>query len=346
MQMPRFNPLIALAFIWLLAAAPISQATSFELPPEGEDVIGEMRFVVAKESDTLLDIAREHGLGYNEIIRANPNVDPWLPREGTYVILPTQYVLPKAPRRGLVLNIPQMRLFYFVEPKNGQPGKAITHPMGIGREFLNTPYGRTTITAKRKDPTWYPPESVRKSRAEDGITLPPFVPPGPANPLGKFAMNLGMPGYLIHGTNKPWGIGRRVSHGCIRLYPEDIESLFQQVPVGTPVEIVHQPHVAGWRQGQLYLQTFPPLPEHEQTLDERTALMHTVLEKVGEDVPIDWQRAMTVLEKKSGIATPIIDGAADHAVIRPVGAGRQDSAAIKPTATPTSTPAASPAAHQ
>ncbi len=318
MRIQRFIFLISLSFSWLAASMPASLAATFELPPEGEDVIGEMRFVVANESDTLLDIARQHGLGYNEITRANPGIDPWLPREGTLIILPTRFVLPKAPRRGLVLNIPQMRLFYFIEPKNGQPGKVITHPMGIGREYLGTPYGRTSITTKRKDPTWYPPESIRKSRAEEGTTLPPFVPPGPSNPLGKFAMNLGMPGYLIHGTNKPWGIGRRVSHGCIRLYPEDIESLFRQVPVGTPVKIVHQANVAGWRQGQLYLQTFPPLSEHEQTLDERTAMMQAVLEKVGEDESIDWNRAMTVLQKKSGIATPILDGAPDHAVIAPI----------------------------
>lgn len=318
MQMQRFISLIILAFGWLLAGVPSSLAATFELPPENEDVIGEMRFVVARESDTLLDIARQHGLGYNEITRANPGVDPWLPREGTYVILPTRFVLPKAPRRGLVLNIPQMRLFYFIESKNGQPDKVITHPMGIGREYLGTPYGRTSITTKRKDPTWYPPESIRKSRAKEGTILPPFVPPGPSNPLGKFAMNLGMPGYLIHGTNKPWGIGRRVSHGCIRLYPEDIESLFHQVPIGTPVKIVHQANVAGWHQGQLYLQTFQPLSEHEQILDEQTEMMQVVLEKVGEEESIDWNRAMTVLQKKSGIATPILDGAPDQTVINAI----------------------------
>ncbi|PKO57845.1 MAG: peptigoglycan-binding protein LysM, partial [Betaproteobacteria bacterium HGW-Betaproteobacteria-18] len=131
MQMQRFISLIIFAFGWLLAGMPSSLAATFELPPEGEDAIGEISFVVASEADTLLDIARRHGLGYNEITRANPGIDPWLPREGTLVILPTQYVLPKAPRRGLVLNIPQMRLFYFIEPKNGQPGKVITHPMGI-----------------------------------------------------------------------------------------------------------------------------------------------------------------------------------------------------------------------
>jgi len=318
MQIRRFISLIGFAFGWLAAGMSASLAATFELPPEGEDVIGEISFVVASEADTLLDIARRHGLGYNEITRANPDVNPWLPREGTYVILPTRYVLPKAPRRGLVLNIPQMRLFYFIEPKGGQPGKVVTHPMGIGREYLGTPYGRTSITTKRKDPTWYPPESIRKARAEQGTPLPAFVPPGPSNPLGKFAMNFAMPGYLIHGTNKPWGIGRRVSHGCIRLYPEDIESLFQLVPIGTPVEIVHQPNVAGWRQGQLYLQTFQPLSEHEQMLDEQTEMMQVVLEKVGEEESIDWSRAMTVLQKKSGIATPILEGAPDHTVIAPL----------------------------
>jgi L,D-transpeptidase ErfK/SrfK len=306
-------------FCWLMINLSPAHTAVFEWPHPDDEVIGELSFVITRESDTLLDIARENDLGYNEITQANPHIDPWLPGEGTYVILPTQYVLPKAPRKGLVLNIPQMRLFYFIEPKDGKPGKVITHPMGIGREYLNTPYGRTKITSKRKNPTWYPPESIRRSRAAEGTVLPPSVPPGPNNPLGNFALNLGMPGYLIHGTNKPWGIGRRVSHGCIRLYPEDIESLFYQVPTGTPVEIIHQPNVVGWRQGQLLLQSFPPLPEYDQPLDERTALMKAVLEKVGEDVAVDWNRAMNALEKKSGIPIPILADADDHLVIKPAG---------------------------
>lgn len=309
--MHRLISLIIILFGWLLAGVSSSLAASFEQPPEGEDIIGEIRIVVADTSDTLLDIARKYDLGYNEITAANPDVNPWLPKEGTHIILPMQFVLPQAPRRGLVLNIPQMRLFYFVAAKGIEPAKVITHPMGIGREYLGTPYGRTNITAKRKDPTWHPPASIRKSRAEEGTTLPAFVPPGPNNPLGKFAMNLGMPGYLIHGTNKPWGIGRRVSHGCIRLYPEDIESLFQQVPVGTPVEIVNQPYVAGWRRGQLFLQAFAPLSEHEQDSPDLTDAMAAVMSKASGEERVDWDKAAAVAREKSGIPTPIMRSTAN-----------------------------------
>jgi len=298
-------------FGWLAVSAPATQAESFDMPPEGEDIVGEIRVVIAESSDTLLDIARKHDLGYNEIMAANPDVDPWLPNEGAYIILPTQFVLPKAPRRGLVLNIPQMRLFYFVAAKGTEPAKVITHPIGIGREYLGTPFGRTSITTKRKNPTWYPPESIRKERAMEQRSLPKFVPPGPNNPLGNYAMNLGMPGYLIHGTNRPWGIGRRVSHGCIRLYPEDIESLFHEVPVGTPVEIVNQPYVAGWRGRQLFLQAFAPLSEHEQASPDLTGAMAVVLEKTNGEGGVDWDKATAVARDKSGIPTPVQSGTPD-----------------------------------
>ena len=300
------------ALLWLATASTHALAETFDLPPEGVDVVGKMRVVISKSSDTLLDIARHYDLGYGEITAANPGVDPWLPKAGTYIIVPTQFVLPDAPRRGLVLNIPQMRLFYFVPASATEPAKVITHPIGIGREYWGTPFGTTNIVAKRKDPAWYPPESIRQEHARNGgAPLPAVVPAGPNNPLGQFAMNLGMPGYLIHGTNRPWGIGMRVSHGCIRLYPEDIRTLFDQVPVGTPVAIVNQPYVAGWLGWQLYLQAFTPLSEHEPTTSEQTEMMSVILEKVGEDEAVDWRRASLVAREKYGIAEPVLPGAPD-----------------------------------
>ena len=233
----------------------------FLLPPEGEDVVGKIQVATAHHSDTLLDIARRYDLGYEEIIAANPGVDAWLPGEGTRVVLPTQFVLPDAPREGLVLNLAAMRLFYYPKPEAGERPVVITHPIGIGREGWQTPEGIMTITHKKEKPAWTVPESVLKERAAAGNPLPPIVAAGPDNPLGDFAMRLSDPLYLIHGTNQPYGVGIRVSHGCVRLYPEDIARLFPLVPEGTQVRIINQPYVAGWLKGQLYLEAHQPLDD-------------------------------------------------------------------------------------
>jgi len=217
-------------------------------------VIGHNMVVYSRAEDTLLDIGRQFDLGYRDITDANPNVDAWLPGEGTRVVLPTRFILPDAPRDGIVINIAEMRLYYY--PKAGKDGKqqVVTHPIGIGREGWATPLGKTRITQKVKNPTWTPPESIRQEHLENGDPLPRVVPAGPDNPLGAYKMNLSMPGYLLHGTNKPYGVGLRVSHGCIRLFPEDIEHLFNITPSNTAVEILYQPHKAGLRNGQLYIE--------------------------------------------------------------------------------------------
>ena len=193
-----------------------------------------MQAIVTQGGDTLLDIARRFGLGYGEITAANPGIDPWVPDEGTRVILPTQFVLPPGPRSGIVLNLPQLRLFYFPPPQRGKPAQVLTYPVGIGTDYATTPLGETRVVRREVNPVWRPSRDIREEHVADGHWLAAQVPPGPDNPLGKYALYLGMKGgYLIHGTNKPWGVGMRVSHGCIRLYPESIESLYPQVPVGT-----------------------------------------------------------------------------------------------------------------
>jgi L,D-transpeptidase ErfK/SrfK len=244
--------------------APVEQpplvTDRFTLVP-GTDVVGELQVIRARHEDTFLDIARAYDIGYDELVAANPGVDPWLPGAGTRIVLPTQFVLPDAPREGIVLNLAAKRLFYFPKPAPGDPREVITHPIGIGREGWQTPLGATKVVAKQKDPVWVVPASIRREHAEAGDPLPARVGPGPDNPLGRYALRLGFPSYLIHGTNKPDGIGMRVSHGCIQLFPEDIESLFGLVPVGTPVRIVNQPHLAGWRGDNLYLEVHPPLED-------------------------------------------------------------------------------------
>jgi len=246
-----------------------------ELPPivsdeftliAGSDVVGELQVIRARYEDTFVDIARAYDLGFDELVQANPDVDPWLPGAGTPVVLPTRFILPDAPREGIVLNIGTKRIFYFPKPAAGETARVVTHPVGIGREGWATPIGTTKVVSKVKDPVWTVPASIRREHAEAGDPLPAKVPAGPDNPLGAYALRLGFPSYLIHGTNKPSGIGMRVSHGCVQLFPEDIESLFSQVPVGTTVRIVNQPQLLGWQDGNLYLEAHPALEDDRRNL--------------------------------------------------------------------------------
>lgn len=261
-----------------VARAPAEQppivSDEFVLVP-GSDVVGELQVIRARYEDTFIDIARAYDLGFDELVQANPDVDPWLPGAGTPIVLPTQFVLPDAPRDGIVLNVGIKRIFYFPKAVAGEAPRVITHPVGIGREGWATPIGTTKVVSKVKDPVWTVPPSIRREHAEAGDPLPARVPAGPDNPLGAYALRLGFPSYLIHGTNKPSGIGMRVSHGCVQLFPEDIESLFSQVPVGTPVRIVNQPRLLGWRDGNLFFEAHPALEDdrrnHEAAFEKQLA---------------------------------------------------------------------------
>jgi L,D-transpeptidase ErfK/SrfK len=255
-------------------------ADRFELASPQQSVVGEVQIIRARESDTFPDIARAYGLGYDELVQANPGVDPWLPGEGTIIVLPTQFVLPHAPREGVVLNIAAKRLFYFPPADEGDAQTVITHPIGIGREGWETPTGTAEVIDKARDPVWYPPWSVRQEHAEAGNPLPAVVEPGPDNPLGNRVLQLDMPGYLIHGTNQPYGVGMRVSHGCVRLYPENIETLYEQVDRGTPVTIVNQPLLYGRRAGEFYLEAHPMLAEDER---DPAALIDELMERARQE---------------------------------------------------------------
>ncbi|MCY4282938.1 MAG: L,D-transpeptidase family protein [Gammaproteobacteria bacterium] len=293
---------IALAF--LLAVLPLRATISFTLEQPTDTLVGATRTVIARHEDTLPGIARANGLGFQEIKLANPDVDTWLPGQGTEIVLPTWYVLPEPPHIGLVLNIPEMRLYYFPAPETGQ---VITHPIGIGRQGWTTPYINTRIIEKKNRPYWHPPESIRREHAEQGEPLPKRVPPGPDNPLGEYALRLGLPEYLIHGTNKPYGIGMRVSHGCIRLYPENIESLYQQVALGAPVRIINQPYKVGRRGDKLYLEAHPYLEEDAaQFQGSLTGVVKSLIKITGENgYEIDWKLAQSVIDKRDGIPVEI-----------------------------------------
>lgn len=233
----------------------------FLLETPAQSVVGEPQIVYTRADDTLSDLAREYGLGYDELIAANPGVDPWLPGAGTPVLLPTQYVIPDVERRGVVLNLASKRLFYFppADAEAAQP--VMTFPIGIGRVGWETPLGKTVVTSKATDPHWYVPASIRAEHEQLGDPLPAVVPPGPDNPLGAHVLQLEMPGYLIHGTNQPYGVGMRVSHGCVRLYPENIELLYSLVDRGEPVVIINEPFLIGALRGELYFESHAPLED-------------------------------------------------------------------------------------
>lgn len=287
----------------LLFFATAAHSLTFDLPPDGEDVVGSPSHVTSRYEDTLPAIAMRHGLGYREIVSANHTLNPWLPGEGTRISLPTQFILPPGPRTGVVLNLPELRLYYY--PPGGNT--VVTFPIGIGREGWTTPEGSTVTTFSIHKPTWYPPRSIRDEHAAAGDELGHSVPPGPDNPLGEYALFLDMPGYLMHGTNKPLGVGMRVSHGCIRLYPDDIESLVKSVKNGTAVNIIKKPYKAGWRKGRLYLEAHKPLAEEfEKTGLDLTRMVAAVIDAHNDqDVKVNWELAEESARKPSGMPVPI-----------------------------------------
>jgi L,D-transpeptidase ErfK/SrfK len=250
------------------------QAEDFLLPPNDVDLIGQVRIVKARKEDTLLDVARRYDLGLDAMVAANPNVDQWIPAKGNPdITLPTRYILPDAPREGIVINSPEKRLYYFPPATDDKPRHVVTHPVSVGRVDWRTPIGITKILSKQEDPVWRPPASIRAEAITNGKILPEVVPAGPDNPLGKYAMRLAFSGsYLIHGTDKAFGIGMQVTHGCMRLYPEDIETLFKQVPIGTKVNLVNQPIKLGWFANTLFVEITPPLEEDTNTRDNMLQL--------------------------------------------------------------------------
>jgi L,D-transpeptidase ErfK/SrfK len=311
MSRPRSSHLQIPLLIGSLALAVFgarAEAESFPLPAPGSDLIGEMRTAETGQRDTLLDVARTNGLGYEEIINANPGVDAWLPGVGTAIVLPKRRLLPQAPRAGIVINLPEHRLYWFPPARAGAQPVVWTFPVSIGKMDWKTPLGSTRIIDKIKDPTWTPPPSVREEHARRGDLLPAIVPAGPDNPLGRFAMRLGIPGgaYLIHGTNRPAGVGMQVTHGCMRLYPEDIERLFQMVPVNTPVMIVNQPYKWGWHDGELLIEVHPPLQEDAVEPPTLTDLTRLIVEATrSEPLAIDWGAAERTWREARGVPAAV-----------------------------------------
>ena len=295
--------------------APPLEAYRFAIDPNlNDEVVGEVQVTQARQEDTLTDIARRFSVGYNEMHRANPGLDMWLPGAGRRVVLPTQFVLPDAPHVGIVINAAAMRLYYFPPHARGAKQIVYTYPIGIGRVSWNTPSGLTTIVRKVKNPVWRPPADILKEHREEGDPLPTEVRPGAQDPMGSRALYLGWPEYAIHGTNKPAGVGMRVSHGCIHLYPEDIEQLYNMVPIGTQVRVVNQPFVFGWHRGELYLQAFGPLEgdQRDWKTATRTLLEQALGPKVQKELrahneQVRWDLVMQLAGNPQGLPVAITD---------------------------------------
>lgn len=304
-----------LAALLACVAAASARATVFDLPGPEAVLLGREERVVTSYEDTLYEIARRFSLGSEEVVRVNPGIDPWLPGAGKRVVIPGQRVLPPGPREGIVVNLPEHRLYYYPPAQPGQPQRVYTYPISIGKMDWRTPLGRTRIADKRENPSWVPPESVRREHIANGEPpLPAVVPPGPNNPLGAHAMRLALPGaYLIHGTNNPIAVGMAVTHGCIRMYPEDIAELFPMVTVGTPVTLINEPVKIAWVDGQLLLEAHPPVDAQGQSGEPELTVFEGLLqEALGESVvAIHWDLARQELTRARGM--PVVVGLAAEA---------------------------------
>ncbi len=302
---------------WLILGGATGQAATFPAAAGGS-VVGDVQAVTAKHQDTLLKIAEEFELGYEELVAANPDLDSWLPGEGNRVVLPSRFIVPEDVDEGIYINLAEYRLYYFPEK---QGDEVITYPISIGRGDWNTPVGDAWIVNKLVNPAWYPPESIRREHAEAGDPLPKVVPPGPDNPLGDYALRLNLSGYLIHGTNRPYGIGMRVTHGCIRLRPGNIAALFKRISTETPVRIAWDPFKTGIKDGVIYFEAHPDRSEVEAILEEKsmvdkgrrsaalTASIRKVLNLVDQTgAKVNWLQLADIAEKSLGIPLPISPG--------------------------------------
>lgn len=287
-----------LTSLFLTLALLLPPAAWGAIHPCPDDLIGGTRSRSVRPGESLVEIARAYDLGFNEIAAANPGLDPFIPPVGAELLIPTGWVLPERPAgEGIVVNLSEMRLYHFTNGRGGP--RVATFPVGIGSEGSDTPLGNFRVVAKQEDPPWHVPVSIRRERPE----LPAVVPAGPDNPLGSHALRLSGEDILIHGTNRPWGVGRRVSHGCIRLYPEDIPRLYRRVPVGTGVTIVRQPVKVGVRWGWIYLEVHPDPLAGRDCLEEAVRL----LGKRGLLGKVNRERILRAVREQQGVPVNITE---------------------------------------
>ena len=292
---------------------PTASAELLDLPRNGDSVLGASYNITTRYGETTPMLAQMHQIGYHELLSANPDVHTWMPGEGAQVHIPRQYILPGKARTGLVLNLAELRLYYFDVDPDGKP-QVRTYPISAGRVDWVTPIGMTRVLDRLENPNWYPPKSVILEHEALGEELPNVVPPGEGNPLGRYALMLDADGYFIHGTNREQGIGMRVTHGCIRLRSNDIAELIHRVPIDTPVEIISMPIKVGLLDGIVYMEAHAkpleefPMPEKNPMFEETDVLQPTLA--LEEQLPagnyvIYWERVMEAARQRLGVPVAV-----------------------------------------
>lgn len=274
-------------------------ANTFAL--NGNEVFGEIFTVTPQKNDTFSFYAHTYDVGATAIQTANPGINENYPdKQKQNIIIPAEFILPSK-REGIVINLPELRLYYFNQ------SQLMTYPVSIGKVGWKTPIRDGKIIDKTANPTWTVPDSILAEHEAQGRSIAPVMGPGPNNPLGKYAMRLSIPGYLIHGTNQPTSIGRRVSHGCVRMFPSDIEELFNTIPVGTPVSLINEPIKAGWKGNKLYLEVHPLLAEYSMAEDARQAMAKDKINAAlaGKNVQVDWGKVAQMMKVQNGVVDVI-----------------------------------------
>lgn len=273
-------------------------ATAYQLPPENQSVIGQIQYSSVVAGDTISGVAQRFDLGFNAVENANPQMERGF-REGMTLQIPTKHLLPSLARRGIVINLPEMRMYYYPEGT----GQVYTYPIGIGKLGKTIPILNTKITKKVENPTWVPPDDIREFNLEQGIVLPKIMPPGPDNPLGPYAIYMQLPTYLIHSTIFPQSVGKRASFGCIRMYETDIKDFFPSIVSGIPVAIINSPVKVGWQDDRLYMEAYEPLEEHSEAFDATLPGMVSIVDNVssGQEALIDWQLVSYIDRERDGI---------------------------------------------
>jgi L,D-transpeptidase ErfK/SrfK len=284
---------VELLLTLLLATVPLIDGDAGDA-----EVLGTAGTRTVQHGESLIELAREHNVGFNEMAAANPGLDPFVPTPGATLIIPTAWIVPRAATPGtIVVNVSEMRL-YLVRRGHGAP---LSFPVGVGMEGWHTPLGKFTVVGKTVNPTWYPPASIRREDPE----IPASVPPGPENPLGTHALRLSKGSILIHGTDQPYGVGRKASHGCIRLYPEDIPRLFEVVPLKARVITVREPVKVGLLRGRVYVEVHD---DPDARIDLHKEATRLVVER-GVAARVDTRRLKTALEQRRGIPVDVsLDG--------------------------------------
>lgn len=276
-------------------------ANSYEVPPPDQSLIGQLKYNTAGWSDTTTSIAHRFDVGYNAMERANPHLQ--LAKQnllsGVPMTIPTQHLLPNLPRKGIIINLPEMRMYYFLSNSN----KVLTYPIGIGKNGKTIPITETYITEKKVNPTWRPPLDIREFNLEQGIILPKVMPPGPDNPLGPYAIYMKLPTYLIHSTIFPESVGKRASFGCIRMYESDIKTFFPSIEGGIPVAIINSPVKMNWHKNHLMMEAHMPLEEHNTAYEATMpGVVHNIVTMTQkEPTLIDWQMVAYIDQERDGL---------------------------------------------